>query len=279
MNDIPGSRRKLLAVIAVLVGLFLIAAVPFLVQTALERILNELLIVIQDRPQFSSGITLFSLFYPLWRALAFVAGISLLVSAPAIIKGEAWTLPVTLTAYAIPSIGGMFMFLPYISWVGGFPLPMVISLVGLAGFWCTLLMQSTDRLGKIVDFLVFTFIGMLSTHAFVIGIGAQRMLLTRVEKPLFAGLEWWILTLSGEVNWICVIMLIVSIPLLAMRKSSGWKLAFIAALSILVIDVPTQILRTNTLDYLYGSLLATALLIFLSIPKFKAKLVKRDQSN
>ena len=273
MNEIPVNRRQVIAVIAVLVGLFLIAAVPFIVQTSLERVLNELLIVIQDRPQFSSGITLFSIFYPLWRALAFVAGIALIVSASSIVKGEAWTLPVALTAFAIPSIGGMFMFLPYISFVGGFPLPMVISWVGLAGYWSTILMRPADRLGKIANFLVFTFIGMLSTHAFVIGIAAQRMLLTRAEIPLFAGMEWWILTLSGEVNWICVIMLIVSIPLLAMRKSSGWRLAFIAALSILMVDLPTQILRTKTLDYLYGTLLALALLIFLSIPKFKAKLL------
>lgn len=166
------------------------------------------------------------------------------------------------------------MFLPYISWVGGFPLPMVLSWAGLVGFWSMLLLQKVDRMQKLVDFLVFTFIGMLATHAFVIGIGAQRMLMTRPEQPLYAGLQWWILTISGEVNWIAVIMLLLSIPLLALRKSSGWWLAFLAGLAILAIDAPTQIVRTKTLDYLYGSLLSIGLLLWISLPVFRTRLVK-----
>jgi hypothetical protein len=275
MRETPRNTRLIIAVIAVVVGIFLVAAVPFIVQTSLERVLEALLAVVNERPQFASGIDLFSFFYPLWRCLAFIAGITLLAISPSIYRGKAWTYPVAMTAYAIPSIGGMFMFLPYISWVGGFPLPMVISWAGLGGFWATLLLRKSKREYKFAAFLTFTFIGMLATHAFVIGIAAQRMLLTRAEKPLFAGITWWILTLSGEVNWVGTIMLIVSIPLLAMNKKSGWWLAFISALSILVVDVPTQILRTKTLDYLYGSLLAIALLVFLSLPPFKTQLVSR----
>jgi hypothetical protein len=165
------------------------------------------------------------------------------------------------------------MFLPYISWVGGFPLPMVLSWVGLAGFWSTILLRNSDALLKTAQFLVLTFCGVLATHAFVIGIAAQRMLLTRPDKPLFTGIEWWILTLSGEVNWIGTLLLMAAIPLLALQKKTGWWFAFLSALSILVIDIPTQILRTKTLDYLYGALISAALLILLLIPAFKKKLM------
>jgi hypothetical protein len=67
-------------------------------------------------------------------------------------------------------------------------------------------------------------------------------------------------------------MLLISIPLLALRRSSGWWLAFLAALAILVIDAPTQFVRTKTLDYLYGSLLSSGLLLWLSLPAFKTRL-------
>ncbi len=180
-------------------------------------------------------------------------------------------LPVAVTAMAVPSISGMFMFLPYISFIEGFPLPMTISWVGLIGFWGFLLLRAGDWKQKAVDFLTFTFIGMLATHCFTLGIGSQRMLMTRMAAPLFDGLEWWILTVVGEVDWIATLLLILSIPLLAMRKESGWWLALIAAASALVIDLPTQIVRTKTLDYLYGSLLASALLVFLLLPAFKAR--------
>ncbi len=274
MHELPKNTCLILAILAAVIGLFLVVAVPFIVQTSLERVINALAKVSEGRPAYSSGIPIFNFFYPLWRAFTFVAGITLLAIAGSIYAGKDWTFPVALSAYAVPSVGGMFMFLPYISWVGGFPLPMILSWAGLAGFWSMLLLQKSDRMQKLVDFLVFTFIGMLATHAFVIGIGAQRMLQTRPGQPFFAGLQWWILTVSGEVNWIAVIMLLLSIPLMAMRKSSGWWLAFLAALAIFAIDVPTQIVRTKTLDYLYGSLLSIGLLLWLSLPVFKAKLVK-----
>ena len=274
MHELPKNTRLILTILAVVIGIFLIAAVPFIVQISLERVVNALDTVSDKQPAYSSGIPIFNLFYPLWRAFAFMAGITLLAISGSIYSGKGWTFPVALSAYAIPSVGGMFMFLPYISWVGGFPLPMVLSWAGLVGFWSMLLLQKVDRMQKLVDFLVFTFIGMLATHAFVIGIGAQRMLMTRPEQPLYAGLQWWILTISGEVNWIAVIMLLLSIPLLALRKSSGWWLAFLAGLAILAIDAPTQIVRTKTLDYLYGSLLSIGLLLWISLPVFRTRLVK-----
>jgi len=277
MKQTSQNTRLIFTVLAVVIGLFLIAASPFIVQTSLERVLNELLIVSKDQPQYSSGIALFSLLYPLWRAVGFVAGITLLVISPSIYKGDEWTFPVSLLLYAVPAISGMFMFLPYISFVGGFPLPMVISWVGLAGYWGTILLQNVERAQKIAWFLVLTLVGVLATHAFVIGVGAQRMLITRVDKPLFAGMEWWILTLSGEVNWIGVLLLIVSIPFIAMQKATGWRLALVAAASILVINVPTQIIRTKTLDYLYGALIALVLLISLNLPVFKTWLVKEKR--
>jgi len=273
MKDTSSKNRLWIAIVAGAVGIFLIIIAPLIVQLSLERVINELLEVVKDRPQFTSGFALFSLFYPVWRALGFVAGIALLVITPAIYKGEEWTFPVALTAFAVAAVGGMFMFLPYISWVGGFPLPMVISWVGLLGFWAIIFLRKSERVEKWALFFSLTFIGMLATHAFTLGIGAQRMLMTRPERPLYSGLEMWILTWVGEVNWICVVLLMLSIPLLAMRKKSGWYLALIAAIAILVIDAPTQIIRTKTLDYLWGSLLAIGVLFFINLPAFKQALI------
>ena len=205
-----------------------------------------------------------------------MAGIVLLAIVPSIYKGKEWTMKIELTAYAVPSVGGMFMFLPYISWVGGIPIPLMISFVGLLGYISVFLFHRYDsKVEKIANLITFIFVGMLATHAFVIGIGAQRMLLTRLAAPFFDGLEWWILTMSGEINWITVLMLFASIPMMAERNKSGWWLALVSALSIITINVPTQIIRTSTLDYLVGVVLATGLLAFLLI--FKSRLVDEDQ--
>ena len=278
MHTNKPSSLKVIAVIAVLIALFLIIATPAIVKTSLERILEDLVIVVQDRPQFTSGFAIFNLFYPIWQALAFVAGITLLVMVPSILRGEKWVFPTLLFLYAIPSVGGMFMFLPYVSWVGGFPLPMTISWVGLAGFWSLILLQDADKMQKVVDMLVLTFAGMLATHAFVIGIGSQRQLMVRPAKPLYGGIATYILTLVGEVNWIAVVLLFAAIIFLAMRKKTGWYLGIISAVSILVINIPTQFIRTKTLDYLYGSILAVGLLVFLLIPSFKERLFEKSEA-
>jgi hypothetical protein len=70
-----------------------------------------------------------------------------------------------------------------------------------------------------------------------------------------------------------VILLVASIPLVAQKKEKGWWIALVAALSILAIDIPAQFIRTTTLDYLYGALLALGLAASLLFPKFKVALI------
>jgi hypothetical protein len=165
----------------------------------------------------------------------------------------------------------MFMFLPYVSWVDGFLLPMIISLIGLAGFWSYIFLRQAPKMQKWARFGALTFIGMLSTHAFTIGIGAQRTMATRPGYPFYKDFTWWLFNWVGEVNWVVVILLFMSIPLLAVGWRKGWWLAIIGAITILMIDLPTQFFRTKTLDYLYGSLLSLGVLVFNKIAPLRLK--------
>lgn len=279
MKATPRARRLILAILAVVVGLFMITVAPFLIQISMERVVASLIEVAKSKPQYASGVLLFSYSYPLYRGLIFIGGIALIVMARAIHDGEEWTYPASLLASAFPSAGGMFMFLPYVSWVEGFPIPMIISWVGLAFFWSMILMRKVDAWLKWGNFLALTFMGMLTTHAFVVGIGNFRMLMTRPERPLYSGLEWWILSWSAPIQWICVILFFVGLYLLAARRPTGWWLGVIGAASILAIDAPTQVIRsvltdTDSLDYLYGSLLSAGLLISLLLPRFRDRLTE-----
>lgn len=87
LKSTPKSTRLVMAVLCVLVGLFLIAIAPRIIQTSLERVLVELLETIVEQPRYASGITLFSFFYPLWRALGFVAGVTLIAIATPLYRG------------------------------------------------------------------------------------------------------------------------------------------------------------------------------------------------
>ena len=248
MKETSQTKRSILAVLAVIVGLFMITVAPFLIQTSLERVLTELQIVSAQKPAYASGIPLFSYAFPLYRGLIFIGGIALLLLARPIYRGEEWTFPVALLASAFPSAGGMFMFMPYVSFVDGFPI----------------------------------FAGMLTTHAFIVGIGNLRTLLTRPDKPFYNGLGWWVLSWSQPIQWICVILLFIAIYLIAARKFSGWWLALVSVTSLVAIDVPMQIVRltltdSTSWDYSYGLPMIIGLFFVLLHPKFKNALIHEEE--
>ncbi len=281
MKATSQSNRLILSILAVIVGLFMITIAPFLVQTSLERVISALQIVSAEKPAYASGIPLFSYAFPLYRGLIFIGGIALLLLALPIYRGEEWTYPVALLASAFPSAGGMFMFMPYVSFVDGFPVPMAVSIVGLIFFWSFILLRNVDKWVKWGQFLALTFAGMLTTHAFIVGIGNLRTLMTRPEKPMYNGLGTWVLAWSQPIQWICVILLFIAIYQIAARKYSGWWLALVSVTSLTAIDVPMQIIRltmtdSTALDYTYGMPVMLGLFIVLLMPKFKQALIAEE---
>lgn len=283
MKATSQSNRLILSVLAVIVGLFMITIAPFLIQTSLERVISALQIVSAEKPAYASGIPLFSYAFPLYRGLIFIGGIALLLLALPINRGEEWRYPVALLASDFPSAGGMFMFMfmPYVSFVDGFPIPMAVSIVGLIFFWSFILMRKVDKWLKWGQFLALTFAGMLTTHAFIVGIGNLRTLITRPEKPMYNGLGTWVLAWSQPIQWICVILLFIAIYQLAARKFSGWWLALISVTSLAAIDIPMQIIRltmtdSTAWDYTYGLPVIIGLLFTLLFPKFKQVLIAEE---
>jgi hypothetical protein len=165
--------------------------------------------------------------------------------------------------------------------VDGFPLPTAVSIAGLIFFWTFILLRNVDKWLKWGQFLALTFAGMLTTHAFIVGTGNLRTLLTRPGKPMYDGLGTWVLAWSQPIQWICVILLFVAIYQIAARKFSGWWLALISVTSLVAIDVPMQIIRltmtdSTAWDYTYGLPVIIGLLFVLLFPKFKQALIAEE---
>jgi len=278
MQATSQKNRTIMSIIAIVIGLVMAYIIPFMVQTSLSRVLFHLNAHIEEGfPLFSSGLPLFDFFYSAWQAVIFAAGAALVITSQEIRKGTEWSFPLALSLFALPSIGGFFMFLPYVSWVPGFPLPMIIAFIGLTGYWAFIFLRKGELATKWTQAGALTFIGMLATHAFTIGIGAQRTMATRVTYPFYPE-DWtfWLFRWAGEVNWVAVIFLFMSIPLIAMGKRKGWWLAVIPSITILMINIPTQFFRTKTLDYFYGAILAVGVLVFTMVPYFKERLITED---
>lgn len=282
MKEMPQTKRTLLAALAVLVGLFMIAVAPFLIQTSLERVLAALVKVSGEKPAYASGILLFSYAFPLVRGLIFVGGVTLILLALPISRGEEWTFPIAALASAFPAAGGFFMFMPYVSFVKGAPLPMIVSFVGLIFFWSLILLRNVDKWVKWGQLLAMTLCGMLSTHALITGVGNLRMLLTRPGRPMYpGGLGVWVLAWSQPIQWICLILLFMAIYKIAKRQHAGWWLALVAVTSLVAMDVPMQIIRLTMTDsvawdYSYGLPMIIGLFIVLFHPKFRRALIGEE---
>ena len=77
------------------------------------------------------------------------------------------------------------------------------------------------------------------------------------------------LLLGGFLLYVASVLLIVSIPLLAMKNKAGWYIATTAALATAVVSFQGFIVRSST-EWLQGGILSALLLVILLIPAFKS---------
>lgn len=199
-----------------------------------------------------------------------MTGVVTLVIIQPVWQGKRWTWPTALASLAIPAIGGMYM--TFVSFVeDALPPSMVITLVGLPGYWGLLLLRS-DRTRRGIDFVVFTLLGVGATLSFVIAFGAMRQLMARPSKPLFVDTKIVSLTIGGPVSGIGAGLIFAAIPLLAARKSAGWWLGVIGGTSIVVANLPTFVI-SQSLYYLMAAIAGLILTAALLMPAVKEYLI------
>ncbi len=82
--------------------------------------------------------------------------------------------------------------------------------------------------------------------------------------------------LGGFLLYVASVLLIVFIPLLAMKNKAGWYIATTAALATAVVSFQGFVVRSST-EWLQGGILSLGLLAILVIPAFKNLLIEKDE--
>ena len=133
---------------------------------------------------------LVSFFYPFWGTMSVIGGIALLVIAKPLYEGKAWARGLALLSLAVPSMGGAYMIVPWMNFVGskegGFPPAIIIMMIGLIPYFAILLADKGDLKQKLVDFFVFMMLGVSAAENFANGHAAFRILYGHPKRPLFA---------------------------------------------------------------------------------------------
>ncbi|MBT3390461.1 MAG: hypothetical protein HN413_08625 [Chloroflexi bacterium] len=276
--------RKLVIGIVLLAAILMIVYVPFqsfkmvnpILGYQLERIEQFKVEENPSWPLLTLTTWLVSFFYPFWGTMSVLAGIALLAIAKALYDGKVWARGLSLFCLAIPSMGGAYMIVPWMNFVGskegGFPPAVLIMTVGLIPYFAVLLAEKGDLKQKVVDFLVFLMLGVTAAENFANGHAAFRILYGHPKRPIFA--EGIAITYFGWLGlWVAFGLLVTAIYKLGTRKLSGWYLTLIAGAITIVVSGATHYVRHATLDYLYGAAMGLSLVVMMLIPFFKERLL------
>jgi hypothetical protein len=280
----PRNTRLAVVSLVVLAAILMIVWVPFIgfdmvnpIVTAQQARIEKF--TAEGNPQaplLTYTVWLVSFFYPFWSTLSAIGGVVLLVIALPLYRGERWTRGLALLCLAFPSMGGAYMIVPWMNFIGsaqgGFPPAVIIMMIGLIPYFSILLAEKVDMFQKIVDFLVFLMLGVTAAENFANGHAAFRILFGHPKRPLFA--EGIAITYFGWLAlWVGMALCIAAIYLLGQKKMSGWYAGLMGGLVTMVASGATHYVRHATNDYLYGALMGLSIVIMLVIPAFKQRLV------
>lgn len=280
----PRNTRLAVVTLVVVAAILMIAVVPFIEFDMVNPIVKAQQARIEkftaegnpQAPLLQLTVWLVSFFYPFWSTLSLIAGIALLVIALPLFRGERWTRGLALLLLAVPAIGGAYMIVPWMNFVGsvkgGFPPAVTMMAIGLIPYFALLLAEKVDLTQKVVDFLVFLMLGVTAAENFANGHAAYRILFGHPARPLFA--EGIAITYFGWLAlWVGMALCIAAIYLLGEKKISGWYAGLIGGLVTLVGSSATHYVRHATNDYLYGALMGLSIVVMLLIPVFKQRLL------
>ncbi len=280
----PRNIRLIVVTLIVIAAILMIAVIPFIGFDMVNPIVKAQQARIEkftaegnpQAPLLKYSVWLVSFFFPFWSTMSLIAGIALLAIVLPYYRGERWTRGLALLLLAVPSIGGAYMIVPWMNFIGsvkgGMPPAVIMMTIGLIPYFAILLAEKVDLMQKLVDGLVFLMLGVTAAENFANGHAAYRILFGHPARPLFA--EGIAITFFGWLTlWVGMGLCIVAIYLLGEKKASGWYAGIIAGLVTLVGSAATHYVRHATNDYLYGALMGLSIVIMLAIPVFKQRLL------
>lgn len=278
------GTRQIVVGLVIVAALLMILLVPFVAFDMVNPIVGyqqERIVQFTEdgnpaAPLLTLTTWLVSFFYPFWGTMSLIAGIAILAIARPLFNGKPWARGLALLCLAVPSMGGAYMLVPWMNFVGskegGAPPAIIIMTIGLIPYFAVLLAEKVDFKQRIADFLVFLMLGVTAAESFANGHAAFRILFGHPKRPVFA--EGIHITYFGWLGlWVGAALLIAAIYQLGSRKEQGWYLALIGGAVVAVVSGATHYVRHATLDYLYGSLMGLSLVAMMLIPFFKQRVL------
>jgi hypothetical protein len=322
-----------MAVVAVIGGLLLMLWAPTQAMVTLKTSLDQVLLrLVPHDADFYPAVPVLSVTFSAWIIAFVFAGAFLLMLAKKLYEGVKWARAAALGMFAIPSVGGMTMLIPWFVLVlaeypekgvpphtiSGMPPVLFVLFINLLFYFIILFSDQDTLKNKALKLVPYTALGIVSGMVFMNGqhgvryfihipgefaTDANGLITANPTPPPFTSslahymtnldhLDWQTfefvsekavyspqtlaLLLGGFLLYVASVLLIVSIPMLAMKNKTGWYLATTAALATAVVSFQGFVIRHST-EWLQGGMLSAILLAILLIPAFKNLLIEKGE--
>ena len=331
-NETSKTQRIVMLVVAILGGIFLLLIAPTMAMKTLKIAMNQsLLRLVTHDADFYPSIPVLTATYSAWIIAFAFAGAFLLMIAKKIFDGEKWARAFSLGLFAIPSVAGITMSIPWFVLVlaeypekgvppatySGAPPVMPVLIIGLLFYYVILFADKDSIKNKLLKAIPFTFLGIVSGMVFMNGQHGVRYfihipgrfmknaegiitanpdpvpftsplahyitnldhldwktfeLLHDISSPVYSP-QTLALLLGGFMLYVSSVLLLISIPLMAMKKKSGWYIATSTALGTAIVSFQGFFVR-HSMEWMQGGMLSLILFIILMIPVFRQFLIE-----
>lgn len=277
----------IMAIIAILMGLYLIFVAPGFFDTTMDQ-----LILKQSKQATNLTAGPLSRLYigSIYSGIEMLAGLALIGISFAFYKKSEWAWPVSMFLLSIPAMANGYIGLGWLENLKKFPPAYITFFLSLIAFWAMLFLKKNEGKTKNAIFWVFTLLGMLGAQGFMLFPHAIRVILKNPASALLDPAAA-VLRRSGPLMLIVFILSAFAILKLAQRKECGWWLALFAGLTMAMGAFPVHYARPLTASLVPSETLAPSiftsaywmagaqgliLVILLLLPYFKERLIDKE---
>lgn len=281
------NNWTIMAVIAILMGLFIVFIAPGLFDTTMDQ-----LILKQSKQATNLSAGPLSRLYvgSLYSGIEMLAGLALIAISSALYTRKKWAWPMTMFLLSIPAMVNGYIGLGWLENLKKFPPSYITFFLSFVAFLVVLFLKENDKKTKSAMFWVFTLLGMLGAQGFMLFPHAVRVILKDPAAALLTPAAA-VLRRTGPLMFLVFIFAGLAIWKLAQRKESGWYMALLTGLMMAIGAFPAHYLRPPSASLVPAGTLAPSiftstywmagaqgivLVILLLIPFFKENLYDKE---
>ena len=273
---------KIMAAIALVVGLFIVFIAPGLFDSTMSQLIMK-----QSKQATSLNAGHLSRLYvgSLYSGVEMLVGLALVAISAALYSEKKWAWPVAMVLLSIPAMVNGYIGLGWLENLKLFPPAYITFFLSLAAFWALLFLS--DKKAKGLMFVVYTLLGMLGAQGFMLFPHALRVILKSPADALLNPANG-VLLRTGPIMFLVVVLAALAVWNLSKGKVAGWYMALLTGLMMVFGAFPAHYARplvaslvpkgtlaasVFTSTYWMAGAQGVLLVVLLLIPSFKALLV------